>query len=141
MDNNEAQPVAKPPGSSKPASTNRDSLLGPSSASRGLQAGVSPTPTAAVPQATKTPNSRFRRLTTEETADHRLKGLCFNCPKKFSKDHASKCSMKGIYLLELDDAENSDNSSDEVEISLYDLVGIRMGKTMQLQVEVQDEKM
>lgn len=139
-DNGEAKPVAKPQGSSRPTGINRGSLLDPSLALRGPPTGISTI--AATPQINKPPNSSFRRLTTEEMADRRLKDLCFNCSEKFSKDHATKCSMKGIYLLELDDGEVSDSASDEdMEISLHALTGIRLGKTMQLQVDIQDESM
>ena len=34
-------------------------------------------------------------------AQRRTDGLCFNCPKKFTKDHHKSCTMKGVYLMEL----------------------------------------
>lgn len=43
------------------------------------------------------PGARFTRLTPEEMAQRRVDGLCFNCPEKFSREHARQCSMKGIY--------------------------------------------
>jgi hypothetical protein len=40
-----------------------------------------------------------------------MDGLCFNCPEKFSREHARQCSMKGIFWMELDtddtDAEHT----------------------------------
>jgi hypothetical protein len=48
------------------------------------------------------PVSRFRRLTQAEMIDRCAQGLCFNRPEKFSREHAKTCTMKGIYLLELD---------------------------------------
>jgi len=38
-------------------------------------------------------------------ADRRAKGLCFNCPEKFSQEHLKIFPMKGIYLIELADEE------------------------------------
>ncbi|KAM0891817.1 hypothetical protein ACQ4PT_026120 [Festuca glaucescens] len=94
------------------------------------------TPSGAIPPATSmgssmvvptavaaaAPGSRFRRLTTEEMADRRQKGLCFNCPEKFSKSH--KCSMKGVFLLELNGEASDDDLEDHVEVSLHALTGI-----------------
>lgn len=64
---------------------------------------ASPTP-ASVPHRgllPRPPTSRFRCLTPKEMDDRRLKGLYYNCPMKFTRDHA--CSFKGIYLLKLDE--------------------------------------
>jgi uncharacterized 2Fe-2S/4Fe-4S cluster protein (DUF4445 family) len=36
---------------------------------------------------------------------HRLDGLCYNCPEKFSREHVKQCTMKVIYFHELDDVE------------------------------------
>lgn len=62
-------------------------------------------------------------------ADRRAKGLCYNCPEKFHRDH--HCTMKGIYLLELEEGEDEEGIP---EISLHALIGIRSGRTMQLHV-------
>lgn len=122
-DEDKVRSMTKPIGSSKSANSIRGSLLGFNMASISMAPKGPPADThttTAVPAllGLKTPNSKFWCLTTEEMPDRRFKGRpCFNCPKKFSRDHASKCSMKGIYLLELDDGENGDHSSDEhVEI-------------------------
>lgn len=50
------------------------------------------------------PRSRFWYLSIEEMADRRAKGLCYNFSEKCHHEH--QCSMKGIYLLELDEDEN-----------------------------------
>lgn len=82
-----------------------------------------------------TTGTRFRRLSAAEMAERREKGLCFNCPEKFSKDHHRQCSMKGIYLLEMDEGEDDDSINDDtVTISLHALTGIRTSKTMRLAV-------
>ncbi|EEC80348.1 hypothetical protein OsI_22431 [Oryza sativa Indica Group] len=82
-----------------------------------------------------TTGTRFRRLSAAEMAECREKGLCFNCPEKFSKDHHRQCSMKGIYLLEMDEGEDDDSINDDtVTISLHALTGIRTSKTMRLAV-------
>jgi hypothetical protein len=85
------------------------------------------------------PGSRFQRLTQAEMTDRRAQGLCFNCLKKFSREHAKTCIMKGIYLLELDTIvpfgeEGGESSVEDVEISLHALTGLSTSHTMQLMV-------
>lgn len=80
--------------------------------------------------------SKFQRLTPAEMNECRLQGLCYNRSTKFSRDHAY--SFKGIYLLELDDADGSSESTDtEVQISLHAITGVSTGRTMKLRVSVQ----
>jgi len=71
-------------------------------------------------------------------AQRRSDGLCFNCPEKFTPGHIHHCSMKGIYLLELDDSAPVDAaaSDDEIEISLNAITGIKTGDTMHLAASV-----
>ena len=71
-------------------------------------------------------------------AQRRSDGLCFNCPEKFTPGHIDHCSMKGIYLLELDDNTPVDAaaSDDEMEISLNAITGIKTGDTMHLAASV-----
>ncbi|WVZ64413.1 hypothetical protein U9M48_013926 [Paspalum notatum var. saurae] len=79
--------------------------------------------------------SRFTRLSTEEMAQRRLDGLCYNCPKKFSREHLKHCTMKGIYLLVGDLEESEDAPSDddqEVAISLLALAGVPASQTLRL---------
>lgn len=83
------------------------------------------------PRAT-TARSKFRHLSTEEMADRRAKGLCYNCPEKFHRNHT--CSMKGIYMLEIEDEDAVSEPIEQAEISLHALTGIRASHTMQLQV-------
>nr|CAB3465822.1 unnamed protein product [Digitaria exilis] len=66
------------------------------------------------------PKGRFKRLSREEMAQRLLKGLCFNCPEKFSKEHAKSCSGKGVYYLDLaiDDDLGDDTSDEDMRISL-----------------------
>jgi hypothetical protein len=68
--------------------------------------------------------------------DRRVQGLCFNCPEKFSREHAKTCTMKGIYLLELDTIvpsgdEGGESSTEDVEISLHALTDLSTSHTMQ----------
>ena len=71
------------------------------------------TSTAATPSCTVLmASTHFTHLSQVEKAERRLKGLYFSCPKKFSKEHLPHCTMKGIYLLELDeDTAREDNIS------------------------------
>ena len=67
-------------------------------------------------------------------AQRRIDGLCFNCPEKFTPGHIDKCTMKGIYLMELDDSVAVDDtaSNEDLGISLHALTGIMMAETMHL---------
>jgi len=74
-------------------------------------------------------------------AQRRAEGLCFNCPEKFTKDHA--CMKKGLYLMELDDdtpvedaAVKESSTTDDVEISIHALTGIKTADTMHLTTSV-----
>jgi hypothetical protein len=73
-------------------------------------------------------------------ARRRLDGLCFNCPEKFSRDHAKQCTMRGIYFLEMDtdDAASEQDSEEDMSISMYALAGIRMGGTLNLAASIGD---
>lgn len=73
-------------------------------------------------------------------ARRRLDGLCFNCPEKFSRDHAKQCTMRGIYFLEMDtdDAASEQDSEEDMSISMHALAGIRMGKTLNLAASIGD---
>ncbi|XP_022683511.1 uncharacterized protein LOC111257725 [Setaria italica] len=99
---------------------------------------ASSTPSAPVKPAAP-PGARFTHLSPEEMAQWRLEGLCFNCPEKFSREHAKKCSMKGIYWMELDDAAAASDGSgeDEPSISLNAITGIQTSSTLQLATVVQ----
>ena len=64
--------------------------------------------------------------------DRRSKGLCFNCPEKYSREHNKVCKGRGVYMIELTDEETpvdgfmEDASDDELDttISLNGLTGI-----------------
>lgn len=67
----------------------------------------------------------------------------FNCFEKFSRDH--NCTTKGLYLMELDDdasllgaTELETDSSNDLEISLHGLTGIKTTDTMHLAASVAD---
>lgn len=77
----------------------------------------------------------------QEMAQRRAEGLCFNNPEKFSRDH--NCPTKGLYLMELDDdallpgtVKPKTNPSDDVEISLHTLTGIKTANTMHLATSI-----
>jgi hypothetical protein len=111
-------------------------------ASRASNSTMTPTPrpaattTPGVPIKPRTPpGTRLSWLTPEEMARRHEEGLCFNCPEKFSWDHLKQCSMKGIYLLEMD----SDNTMEDTfvddtaaQISLNALTSVTNAETMQL---------
>ena len=81
------------------------------------------------------PGARFSRSTPEEMAKRREEGLCFNCPAKFTREHLKECTMRGIYLLEVEgETELDDSDSDNVQISANAITGIASSKTMQLLV-------
>lgn len=75
--------------------------------------------------------SRFTRLSPEEMEQRRIEGRCFNCPEKFTPGHHKQCSMKGIYLMELDsDGETEDNVDDNIQISSHAITGVQTGGTV-----------
>lgn len=67
--------------------------------------------------------------------ERHLKGLCYNCPAKFTRDHV--CSFKGIYLLELDDDSDDETADTDVHISLHAITGVGTSQTMKLWVSIQ----
>jgi hypothetical protein len=50
----------------------------------------------------------LKRLTAEEMAAKRERGECYKCSKIFTRDHFKVCPMKGIYLIELDEEDYSE---------------------------------
>jgi hypothetical protein len=129
---------AVPPGS-------RTSMSSPASRTTAPHAtsGAPSTATTAVPgppAAARPPrpalSSRLTRLTPEEMARRREAGLCFNCPEKFSRDHLKQCSMRGIYLLEMEDDCSPEGAAvpEDMEVSLHAITGVSTGNTMQLAV-------
>lgn len=67
-------------------------------------------------------------------AQRRLEGLCFNCPEKFSPEHAKICTKRGIFYLEVSDMADAEElpSEDEMQVSLCATTGICAGATLQL---------
>jgi hypothetical protein len=123
--------------------TSMSSLASQTTAPR-ASSGASSTATAAVPgppAAVRPPrpalSSRLTRLTLEEMARRREAGLCFNCPEKFSRDHLKQCSMRGIYLLEMEDEGSPEGAAvpEDMEVSLHAITGVAAGNTMQLAVQ------
>ena len=93
---------------------------------------ITPSTAFTLTRTTPTLGARFMCLTQADMAERRMQGLCFNCPEKFSREHMRQCTMKGIYLMEIDDeATTDDDISDiDVEISLHAFTGIKTGYTM-----------
>ncbi|KAJ1259090.1 hypothetical protein BS78_10G126800 [Paspalum vaginatum] len=87
--------------------------------------------------------SRFTRLLTEEMAQRRLDGLCYNSPEKFSREQLKHCSMKGIYVLTGDpaDQETPEDGDDDVEISLHALAGVAAGRTLWLATTIGSDQL
>jgi hypothetical protein len=84
---------------------------------------VTPAPTPTLPPAAtpgapqrqrQPPSHRFTRLSAEEMAQRREVELCYNWPTKFSEEHMKECTMKGIYLLEIDDNGPADDQDADV---------------------------
>lgn len=97
--------------------------------------GDVPTATSAPPhRPVPSPGTRFTCLSSAKMVERRVKGLCFNYLEKFTPEHSKTCTMKGIYLLELDIEITLDDPPEDLEISLYALTGIKTGPTMQLPV-------
>lgn len=138
VEDDEPRTAARPPPQARTVAPR-----GVSSALTTTSKAASQTSTASVVALTPScmvlpPGTRFSCLTQAEMADRRMKGLCFNCLEKFSKEHLRHCTMKGIYLLELNESAAVDEGyiDDGVEISLYALIGVNEGGTMHLEVVI-----
>jgi hypothetical protein len=55
-------------------------------------------------------------------ADKRKKGECYFCPEKFLHQH--KCTMKGVFLMKLNDVDDPMSLVDELGMSLHTLTDI-----------------
>ncbi|XP_022680959.1 uncharacterized protein LOC111256735 [Setaria italica] len=104
------------------------------SPSKSLASSASSTKLSAPVKPVASPSARFTLLTPVEMAHHRLDSLCFNCPVKFSREHAKQSSMKGIYWMELegDDDVFDGRAEDEPTISVNAIIGIQTSSTLQL---------
>jgi predicted aspartyl protease len=101
-----------------------------------------PTPATASATQGATPVAQcLRRLTPAEMAAKREKGECFNCSEKFSRAHLEVCPMKGLFLLELESAEDEELDNAQPLISLNAITGILATETMRLQVHLLDTVM
>jgi len=83
-------------------------------------------------------------MSSEEMARRRVEGLCFNCSEKFTPGHLKHCTMKGIYLMELDDdlvQVDDDESDEEPKISMHALTGIHTSDTMHLVTKIADRSL
>jgi hypothetical protein len=79
----------------------------------------------------------FKYLTMAKMASKRSWGECYNCTKKFTKEHLEVCPLKGIFLLELDSSEPTDHPDDTmILISLNVFIGIAATETMKLSVHL-----
>jgi hypothetical protein len=130
---------AVPPGSRTrmPSPTSRTTAPRATSGAPSTATAVVPGPPAAARPPRPALSSRLTRLTPEEMARRREAGLCFNCPEKFSRDHLKQCSMRGIYLLEMEDDGSPEGVvvPEDMEVSLHAITGVAAGNTMQLAVQ------
>lgn len=70
-------------------------------------------------------------------ACRREEGLCFNCPAKFSREHLKKCTMRSIYLLEVDgETTPGDGDSDDVQICSNAITDIETASMKHLDITV-----
>ncbi|CAO2152414.1 unnamed protein product [Urochloa humidicola] len=107
--------------------------VGSSSSSAGAPHQQPPVP----PHPRPASGARFLWLTPEEMAKRHEEGLCFNFPAKFSREHLKECTMRGIYLLEIDGETVADAATEEdVQISANAITGIATSMTMHLGVKL-----
>lgn len=85
---------------------------GASSSSRQplLPTSSSNPPLLPTPMSTTSSNFPFKRLTPEELAIRREKGLCFQCDKKYSRGH--KCSSS-LFLFIMEDNDTTSESHEQ----------------------------
>jgi hypothetical protein len=82
----------------------------------------------------------FKHLTMAKMTSKRSWGECYNCTKKFTKEHLEVCPLKGIFLLELDSSEPTDHPDDTmILISLNAFIGIAATETMKLPVHLSSD--
>jgi hypothetical protein len=87
--------------------------------------------------ATTTTEPCFKRLMAAKMAAKPVWGECYNCTKKFSKEHLEVCPVKGIFLLELDTPEPLEQLDDTSPlISLHAITGIATAETIKLWVTI-----
>jgi hypothetical protein len=126
---------SRPSAVARPASRSSPPPSSKAPATPATSSGSSAMPSA--PTNAPPPPGRFTRLSAEEMARHYLDGLCFNCPEKFSRDHAKQCTMRGIYFLEAPNDDTADdtageNLEDDMTISMHTLSGVRTVSTLSL---------
>jgi hypothetical protein len=95
-----------------------------------LQALPAPPP---APQA-RVATNQTKRLSTEEQAERRRLGLCYNCNEPYSRGHNRVCRriffIDGVELAE-------DEAPEEAPVfSLHAVVGVPVSSTIQLRVQV-----
>lgn len=66
-----------------------------------------------LPSPAKPPPLPLRRLTLEEMASWRERGLCFNCDAKFTRGH--KCASR-FFLLIVDEEREAEDADPKIEI-------------------------
>jgi hypothetical protein len=93
-----------------------------------LLTGPSPVGDAARPTA-----PCLKRLTPVEMAAKGERGECYNCTKKFSREHLKVCPVKGVFLLQLeDDSLSMEDTEVDPQISFNTITGISQVETLQL---------
>jgi hypothetical protein len=79
-------------------------------------------------------HSRFCRLCPKEMAVKWKKGECYFCPEKFAPDH--KCAMKGFFLMEFVEDDDSSALVQDMGISLHALTCLSNTNTTQLMINI-----
>ncbi|RZB69356.1 Anaphase-promoting complex subunit 10 [Glycine soja] len=70
---------------------------------------INPSPTPLLPTPSCPPPPTVKRLTSEELATHRERGLCFNCDERYHRGH--QCSSRVFLLI----SEDEDSFSPQIE--------------------------
>jgi hypothetical protein len=86
------------------------------------------------PATSATSKPCFRWLSSEELVAKRANRECHHYPEKYTSNQ--KCASKGVLLLELDDDEETEATTEELGISLHALIGIDAANTVKLNVSI-----
>lgn len=96
-------------------------------------------PAPRVPLALPAPPAReggqpTKRLTTEEQAERRRLGLCYNCNEPYSHGHNRVC--RRIFYIDGVELAEDDESGEAPVFSLHAVAGVVISSTIQLRVRV-----
>ncbi|KAD2394077.1 hypothetical protein E3N88_41054 [Mikania micrantha] len=123
-------------GNHQRSNTDHARIMPPTNATRLplLPTPTNRTPTTLPPKSN--PNNNPRRLSSKELELKRSKGECFWCTEKFVPGH--KCSRRQVFLIEVDDADEGEETEVPTEeeeehlISIHALTGLPSYSTMRV---------